>query len=148
MILYERSRVPWLPAAHTSALLAISTFAALLAAFVIASALLAGEAPLSVKRVQSAPGQLRAGVDPDPDLETLVVDVSKQGESVHYRIGSHDSGSALELRRLLEPLARLGGPISVRISHDGPFIHTATAIAACRDAGFTTVELVLGKPSR
>jgi biopolymer transport protein ExbD len=92
--------------------------------------------------------QLRADVEPDPDLETLLVEVSTQGESIRFRVGGHDAGSALELQRLLEPLARLGGPISVRTSHDGPFMHTATAIEACRDAGFTAVVLVPGGPPR
>jgi biopolymer transport protein ExbD len=99
-------------------------------------------------RTTNSTGQLRADLEPDADLETLLVDVSTRGEGVHFRIGSHDAGSAQELQKLLEPLARLGGPISVRISHDGPFIHTATAIAACRDAGFTTVVLAPGKPPR
>jgi hypothetical protein len=148
MKFYDRSHAPWLPAAHASSLLATSTFAALLAAFLLAGASLAGGTRPSVNRAQSVAGQLRADLEPDPDLETLLVDVSMRGESVHFRVGSREGGSALELRRLLEPLARLGGPISVRISHDAPFFHTATAIAACRDAGFTTVVLVAGSPTR
>ena len=99
-------------------------------------------------QVQLVPGELREDVVPDLDLETLVVEVISKGESVQFQIGSLAAGSALELKTQLEPLARLGGSISVRISHDGPFLHTASAVAACRDAGFATVFLVSGKPSR
>jgi biopolymer transport protein ExbD len=94
------------------------------------------------------PESSRADLEPDADLETLLVDVVTQGESVHFQIGSQTASSAPELKKQLEPLARLGGSISVRISHDGPFLHTASAVAACRDAGFATVFLVSGQPSR
>ncbi len=87
-------------------------------------------------------------VKPDPDMETPVVLVHSREDSVHFQVGSRDAGSGPELQNLLEPLARLGGPISVRINHEGLFIHTTAAITACRDAGFTTVLLIPGKPVR
>ena len=114
----------------------------------LCEAALAAEPPQSVERARFAPGQLRADVEPDPDMETPVVLVSTRGDSVHFQVGSRDAGSGLELQKLLEPLARLGAPISVRINHDGLFMHTSAAITACRDAGFTTVLLVPGKPAR
>ena len=147
MKLYECPHPPWPAAAHISSLLVTATFLAVIAAVLVAASW--GTVPAPVEQlVQLVPGELRADVVPDPDLETLVVEVITQGDSVHFQIGSQTAGSALELKKLLEPLARLGGSISVRISHDGPFLHTASAVAACRDAGFATVFLVSGKPSR
>jgi hypothetical protein len=139
MQLYERTHPPWLPAARISSLVASATFVAVIGAVLVAASV--------EKRPQVVQGELRAEADPDPDLDTPIVDVITQGESVHFRIGSQTAGSALELKEQLEPLARLGGSISVRISHDGPFLHTALAVAACRDAGFKVVFLVTGKPS-
>jgi hypothetical protein len=147
MKLYDRTHPPWPPAAHTSSLLVTSTFLAVIAAVLVAASSHAVPAPVE-RHAQIVPGELRADVVPDPDLETLMVEVISQGESIQFQIGSQTAGSALELKKQLETLARLGGSISVRISHDGPFLHTASAVAACRDAGFATVFLVSGKPSR
>jgi hypothetical protein len=147
MQLYKRTNRRWLLAAQTSSLLATSGFVAVIAAAVMAASFAAGPAS-GDKRPQLVPGELRADVAPDPDLETLTVLVITQGESVHFRIGSKTAGSAVELKERLEPLAKLGGSISVRISHDAPFFHTASAIAACRDAGFGTIILVPGGPAR
>ncbi len=145
MQLYERTHPPWPPAAHISSLLVNATFLAVVAAVLVAASSGAVPAPAE-QQVQLIPGELRADFVPDPDLESIVVEVISQGESVQFQIGSQTAGSALELKTQLEPLARLGGSISVRISHDGPFLHTASAIAACRDAGFATVFLVSRKP--
>jgi hypothetical protein len=147
MQLYKRTNRRWHLAAQTSSLLASSIFVAVIAAVLVAASFKAE--PVSTnEHVQLVPGELRANVETDPDLETLTVLVITQGERVHFRIGSQTAGSSVELKERLEPLARLGGSISVRISHDGPFFHTATAIAACRDAGFRTVFLVPGGPAR
>jgi biopolymer transport protein ExbD len=80
----------------------------------------------------------------DADFEVPVIEVRSRAKGVSYRIGKREADSAEELLLLLEPLARLGRTISVRISHDGPFAHSAAAIAACRDAGFTTILLLAG----
>jgi hypothetical protein len=147
MQLYKGTNRRWLLAAQTSSLLATSIFVAVIAAAVMAASFAAD--PVSAdKHPQLVPAELRANVETDPDLETLTVLVTTQGESVHFRIGSQTAGSAVQLKERLEPLARLGGSISVRISHDAPFLHTASAIAACRDAGFRTVFLVPGGPAR
>jgi hypothetical protein len=147
MQLFHRTHPPWPSGAHISSFVVTSTFLAVIAAVLVAASSGAVTAPRE-PQAKLAPGEVRADVVPDPDLETVVVEVISQGESVHFQIGSQTAGSALELKKQLEPLARLGGSISVRISHDGPFLHTASAVAACRDAGFATVFLVSGKPSR
>ena len=94
----------------------------------------------------SATAHVRALADPELDLEVPRIDISSRGDGVLFRIGRREAGSVGELQRLIQPLARLGGSISVRISHDGPFARSAEAIAACRDAGFTMVLLVPGEP--
>ncbi len=147
MQFFYRTHPPWPPGAPVSSLVVTSAFLAVIAAVLVAASWGAVPAPVE-PHAQLVPGELRADVAPDPDLETLVVEVIAQGDSVHFQIGGQTAGSALELKKQLEPLARLGGSISVRISHDGPFLHTASAVAACRDAGFATVFLVSGKPSR
>jgi hypothetical protein len=146
MKLYKSTNRRWLLAAQTSSLLAGSVFVAVIAAAVMAASS-KGKPVSANEHSQLVPGELKANVETDPDLESLTVLVITQGESVHFRIGSQIAGTSVELKELLEPLARLGGSISVRISHDGPFIHTARAIAACRDAGFRTIFLVPGGPA-
>jgi biopolymer transport protein ExbD len=149
-----RPRPPLLAAAPAASLLAVCGFTTLLTVVLAAADLLdrgprrpvETPAPASKPAGGSVPGSEPAA-DVDADLETLVVEVRAKGESVRYHVGAREAGSAEALAQLLRPLARFGGAISVRISHDAPFARTAAAVAACRDAGFRTVLLVPGGPS-
>lgn len=138
MRLSDRARPPWLAATPAATLLAVSTFVALLSALLVASAALSGAARRSSGGGSDVAGQI------DADLETPVVEVLSRDDGAVYRLGGREAGSATELRRLLEPLARLGGPISVRTSHDAPFARSVDGITACREAGFREVLLVTG----
>jgi len=106
--------------------------------------------PATADNAPASPVAASAGsaTNSDADLEVPVIEVRSKGDSIAFRIGSREVGSAAELLKFLQPLARLGGSISVRISHDGPFAHSADAIAACRDAGFAAIHIVSGEPSR
>jgi biopolymer transport protein ExbD len=151
MRLSTREQRPWQAAATAVSLLTVATFAVVLTALLITTATLTASVEA---RVGSSAAHRRtgpqAGTDSgvDSDLEVPVVEVGKQGAGVVYRLGSRDAGSAAELQQLLEPLAKVGGAISVRISHDVPFARSAEAIAACRDAGFATVRLVASASKR
>jgi hypothetical protein len=133
-----------------ASLLTTATFAVVVTAFLIATATLSSPGPPGGEPAGSGAGTVRAGAkvvdDPDPDLEIPTVEVQARGEGVVYRLGSREAGSAAELQALLEPLARMGGAISVRISHDRPFARSAEAIAACQAAGFATILLVPVQP--
>ena len=146
MRLSVRERYPVLTASTAASLLTVATFAVVLTALLITAAALTGD---GAARVGSGAHPRTGSQDltvadggGDPDLEVPVVEVGKQGEGVVYRLGSREAGSAAALQQLLEPLAKVGGAISVRICHDVPFARSAEAIAACRDAGFATVRLV------
>ena len=105
MKLYNRTHPPWPSGAHISSLLVTSTFLAVIAAVLVAAP--SDAVPKAVEQhVQLMAGELRADVVPDPDLETIVVEVVSQGESVHFQIGSQTAGSALLLKKQLEPLAQ------------------------------------------
>jgi hypothetical protein len=127
-----------------AAILATPTFLALLIALLIAAASMSGAGPPRAGSGAPPPreGTKDAAPVADPDLEAPVVEVARRGAGIVYRLGSREAGSAAELQRLLEPLARLGGPISVRIAHDLPFARSWEAIEACRGAGFASVLLV------
>jgi biopolymer transport protein ExbD len=153
MRLSTREQRPWQAAATAVSLLTVATFAVVLTALLITTATLTASVEA---RVGSSAAHRRTGPQDlvgtdsgvDSDLEVPVVEVGKQGAGVVYRLGSRDAGSAAELQQLLEPLAKVGGAISVRISHDVPFARSAEAIAACRDAGFATVRLVASASKR
>jgi hypothetical protein len=142
-----RERHAVLTASTAASYLTVATFAVMFTALIIMAAALTGDGEARVGSDAAHPrtgSQDLAGAAAggDPDLEVPVVEVGKQGEGVVYRLGSREAGSAAALKQLLEPLAKVGGAISVRISHDVPFARSAEAIAACRDAGFATVRMV------
>jgi len=145
MNFYPHANEDRIPTPQASALLTTATFGALISGCLIVGASLPGrrQSPADHPKTASVPR-----IEPDADFDNPVVDVIAQGESVHFRFGSQDASSAVELKRLLEPLARFGGSISVRVNHDGPFMHTATAVIACREAGFTSVSLLPAAPPR
>jgi hypothetical protein len=128
-------------------MLASVTFAALFTGYVFTMALLGSAKRSPAQPVQSERTQVRAEVGAESDLEVPLVEVISRAEGVSFRIGSREADSPAELQRLLQPLARLGSSISVRISHEKPFAHSADAITACRDAGFTKVLLVPAEPA-
>ena len=105
-----RSQRPF--TATGAAILATPTFLALLIAFLIAAASMSGAGSPRARSGVPAPREATKDAAPvaDPDLEAPVVEVVRRGAGIVYRLGSREAGSAAELQRLLEPLARLGGP--------------------------------------
>lgn len=75
------------------------------------------------------------------DLMPQVVRIERSGETIVYRIGTREAGSAASLRQILEALPKDAG-VFVRVADDVTVEAVAAALQACRDAGFSRVSYV------
>jgi biopolymer transport protein ExbD len=74
-------------------------------------------------------------------LQPQIVSVERRGDSVVYRLGSHELSSREGLLALLVELPRESGVV-VKVANDVPVEAAAGALQACKDAGFVKVSYV------
>lgn len=111
----------------------------LLLYFMVASSFSGPQAELAsaIKTEKPGSGQSR-------DLAPLVMDVRMEGGRPAFRLGERVLTERDALRDLLGQFSKEGGVV-VRVAGDVPVQGAATAIQACKDAGFVKVSYV---PSR
>jgi biopolymer transport protein ExbD len=108
----------------------------LLLYFMIASSFSGPEAELASGIKTEKPGAGRA-----QDLAPLVMDVKLEGGRPTFRLGERVSTERDALRDLLKQMPKEGGVV-VRVAGDVPVQAAATALQACKDAGFVRVSYV------
>jgi biopolymer transport protein ExbD len=108
----------------------------LLLYFMIASSFSGPEAELASGIKTDKPGSGAA-----QDLQPLILDVKLDGGKPTFRLGQRVSTEREALRELLGQLPKAGGVV-VRVAGDVPVEAAATAIQACKDAGFVKVSYV------
>jgi biopolymer transport protein ExbD len=84
----------------------------------------------------------RAAASAAQDLAPAIVDVVRGDSGFVYRLGGRDLTSAEQLTQVLARLDnKLDGAV-VRASDEAPFELAATAVQACKAAGFSLVSYV------
>jgi biopolymer transport protein ExbD len=111
----------------------------LLLYFMIASSFSGPEAELASGIKTEKPGAGSA-----QDLQPLILDVRLDGGRASFRLGDRVSTERAGLRDVLSQLPKAGGVV-VRVAGDVPVEAAATAIQACKDAGFAKVSYVPSK---
>ena len=111
----------------------------LLLYFMIASSVSGPEAELTSGIKTEKPG-----VGKSQDLQPLILEVKQEGGHATFRLGERVSRERDELRDLLKQLPKDEGVV-VRVAGDVPVQAAATAIQACKDAGFVKVSYVPSK---
>jgi biopolymer transport protein ExbD len=111
----------------------------LLLYFIIASSFAGPEAELAsgIKTEKPGSGQSQ-------DLPPLIMDVKMDAGRPVFRLGQRTSTDREALGALLGQLPKEGGVV-VRVAGDVPVQAAATAIQACKDAGFVKVSYVPSK---
>jgi len=78
----------------------------------------------------------RASAGGASDLSPVIIDITRGGGGFVYKLGGRELASREELTDVLRKLEnRLDGAF-VRAEDDSPFFMAASAIQACKDAGF------------
>ncbi len=86
----------------------------------------------------------RPGAGASQDLQPMILEVKLDGGKPSFRLGQRVLTDRAGLREVLDQLPK-GGGVVVRVAGDVPVEAAATAIQACKDAGFVKVSYV---PSR
>lgn len=86
----------------------------------------------------------RRGAGTGSDLQSQVLYVEVADGKVRYRVGQRPLATQAEARALLEQLPKKPG-IVVKVADTAPVSAAASALQACRDAGFTKVSYVAGR---
>lgn len=76
------------------------------------------------------------------DLEPAIVDVVSSNGRYVYRLGANEFTSSAPLREALDSFDNKIDGAFVRVEDDAPFDMAASAIHACRQAGFLSVSYV------
>jgi biopolymer transport protein ExbD len=81
------------------------------------------------------------------DLEPAIVEVDRGGTGFVYRLGGRELASAGELENVLRQFGNKSQGAFVRVADAAPFGMAASAIQACKSAGFVTVSYIPLEPS-
>ena len=127
----ERVRLPLIP------LIDVVLF--LLLYFMIAGTMAGEESQLASSLRTDKPGKGRGS-----DLQTQVLYVEAAGGQTRFRLGERSVPDRAGLAGLLKQLPREGG-IIVKVSGQVRVEAAASALQACKDAGFQKVSYVPGK---
>lgn len=88
----------------------------------------------------------KAAAASSSDIEQTIVDLVSKDGTFHYKVGSVMETEYSELLALLNRLPKKSGIAEqdayVRAPDEAPFDMVASAEAACREAGFTSVTYV------
>ena len=76
------------------------------------------------------------------DLEPAIVEVVAGGGGFVYRLGTRELTSIDELEGVLRQFENKIDGAFVRVSDEAPFRMAASAIQACKSAGFSTVSYI------
>ncbi len=78
-------------------------------------------------------------------LDPAIVDISKTGSEIFFRIGAVRTNDLEEIKQLLRGFEDKSEGAFVRVADDVPFEAAAQAIGVCKACGFSTVSYLPAK---